>query len=138
MLPSHSRILVKTIGIASTSLQQRQSISLTLFLRYPHSRSSCLELFCKKSCLRPAILLKKRLWHRCFPVNFANFLWRPFFMEHLQWLLLAFAPTEISYSNTVCNISVVATSEAKDFIVTCIFLKIITFFIVFSVFLSPD
>ena len=24
--------------------------------------------------LRPATLLKKRLWHRCFPVNFAKFL----------------------------------------------------------------
>ena len=23
--------------------------------------------------LKPAILLKKRLWHSCFPVNFANF-----------------------------------------------------------------
>ena len=25
-------------------------------------------------CLRSATLLKKRLWHRCFPVNFAKFL----------------------------------------------------------------
>ena len=29
-------------------------------------------------CLRSATLLKKRLWHRCFPVNFAKFL-RKFF-----------------------------------------------------------
>ena len=28
--------------------------------------------------LRPATLLKKRLWHRCFPVNFAKFLKTPF------------------------------------------------------------
>ena len=28
--------------------------------------------------LRPATLLKKRLWHRCFPVNFAKFLRTPF------------------------------------------------------------
>ena len=26
-----------------------------------------------RSCLRPAILLKKGIWHRCFPVNFAKF-----------------------------------------------------------------
>ena len=26
----------------------------------------------------PAALLKKRLWHRCFPVNFAKFLRTPF------------------------------------------------------------
>ena len=29
--------------------------------------------------LRPATLLKKRFWHRCFPVNFAKFLRTPFF-----------------------------------------------------------
>ena len=38
--------------------------------------------------LMPANLLKKILWHRCFPVNFAKFWRTPFFMEHLRWLLL--------------------------------------------------
>ena len=33
-------------------------------------------------------LLKKRLWHRCFPVNFAKFLRATFFTEQLRWLLL--------------------------------------------------
>ena len=33
-------------------------------------------------------LLKKRLWRRCFPVNFAKFLRTTFLLEHLQWLLL--------------------------------------------------
>ena len=28
--------------------------------------------------LRPVTLLKKRLWHRCFPVNFAKFSRIPF------------------------------------------------------------
>ena len=37
---------------------------------------------------RPITLLKKRLWHRSFPVNFAKFLSIPFLTEHLQWLLL--------------------------------------------------
>ena len=32
---------------------------------------------------RPATLLKKRLWHGCFPVNFAKFLKNTFFTEHL-------------------------------------------------------
>ena len=32
--------------------------------------------------------VKKRLWSRCFPVNFAKFLRTPFFTEHLWWLLL--------------------------------------------------
>ena len=38
--------------------------------------------------LRPATLLKKRLWHRCFPVNFAEFLRTTFLTEQLRWLLL--------------------------------------------------
>ena len=37
---------------------------------------------------RPGTLLKKRLRHRCFPVNFAKFLRAPSFKEYLQWLLL--------------------------------------------------
>ena len=47
------------------------------------------EVFCKKRCSwkfhkihgktsMPATLLKKRLWHRCFPVNFVKFLRAPF------------------------------------------------------------
>ena len=42
----------------------------------------------KVAGLRPATLLKKRLWHRCFLVNFVKFLRTPFFIEHLWWLLL--------------------------------------------------
>ena len=38
--------------------------------------------------MRPIILLKKRLWHRCFPLNFAKFLRTPFLKEHLRGLLL--------------------------------------------------
>ena len=38
-------------------------------------------------CLRSAILIKKRLWLRCFSVNFAKFL-RTFFYRNLRWLLL--------------------------------------------------
>ena len=36
----------------------------------------------------PATLLKKRLWYRYFPVNFAKFLRTPFLTEPLRWLLL--------------------------------------------------
>ena len=49
----------------------------------------CQSLFFNKVAgLRPATLLKKRLWHRRFPVNFAKFLRAPFFIEHLWGLLL--------------------------------------------------
>ena len=36
----------------------------------------------------PATLLKKKLWHRYFPVNFEKFLRTSYFTEKLQWLLL--------------------------------------------------
>ena len=38
--------------------------------------------------LRPVTWLKKRLWHRCFPRNFAKFLRTLSPTEHLRWLLL--------------------------------------------------
>ena len=38
--------------------------------------------------LRSVILLKKRFWHRCFPVHFAKFLGTPFLIGHLRWLFL--------------------------------------------------
>ena len=34
----------------------------------------------------PAPVSKKKLWHRCFPVDFAKFVRAPFFIEHLGWL----------------------------------------------------
>ena len=37
--------------------------------------------FNKVADLRPATLLKKRLWHRCFTVIFVKFLRTPFFVE---------------------------------------------------------
>ena len=70
-------------------------------------RSSRPEVFCKTGVLRnfakftgkhlcqssffnkvAGQALKKRPWHRCFPVNFAKFLITPIFTEHLRWLLL--------------------------------------------------
>ena len=40
--------------------------------------------FNKVACLRPATLLKKKLWHRSFPVNFAKFLRALVLKEHLR------------------------------------------------------
>ena len=56
------------------------------------------SLFNEVAGLRPAILLKRRLWQRCFPVNFANFLRIPFLTEHLRWLLLKLL---ISFLNSI-------------------------------------
>ena len=49
------------------------------FTGKPLHQSLC---FNKNAGLRLAILLKKELWHRCFPVNFAKFLRTPIFKEH--------------------------------------------------------
>ena len=51
----------------------------------------CQSLFFDKLAgLRPATLLKKRLRHRCFPVNFAKFLRTPFLQNTPGRLLVQF------------------------------------------------
>ena len=49
----------------------------------------CQSLFFNKVAgLRATTLLKKRLWHRCFPVNFTKFLRTPFLQNTSGRLLL--------------------------------------------------
>ena len=49
-----------------------------------HRKTPVLDTFFNKLAgLRPATLLKKRLWYRCFPVNFVKFLQNTFFTEHV-------------------------------------------------------
>ena len=48
------------------------------------SRPLPLDLHKNRNLSSPATLLKKRLWHRCFPVNFSKFLRTPCFIEHVQ------------------------------------------------------
>ena len=45
------------------------------------------KAFFYKQGLRPATLYKKRLWHRCFPVNFAKYL-RTHFVQSTSGRLL--------------------------------------------------
>ena len=42
----------------------------------------------QSTCARVSFLIKLQAWHMCFPVNFVKFLRKPFFIEHLWWLLL--------------------------------------------------
>ena len=52
-------------------------------------KHQCWSLFfIKVASLMPATFLKKRLQHRCFPLDFAKFLRTPFFTVHLRRLLL--------------------------------------------------
>ena len=49
----------------------------------------CMSLFFNKVVgFRPPPLLKKRIWHRCFPVSFAKFLGTPFLLNTSGRLLL--------------------------------------------------
>ena len=70
--------------------------------------------FNKVAGLRPwdlELCLKKRLWHRCFPVKFAKFLRTAFFTEPLRWLLLR-AASFVSMPR-LCTIQNTSNSLAK-------------------------
>ena len=49
----------------------------------------CQSLFFNIVAGRLQLYFQKRLWHRCFPVNFATFLRTPILTEHLWWLLFS-------------------------------------------------
>ena len=52
-------------------------------------KHKCHSLFFNKvTGLRLVTLLKKRLWHRCYPVNLAKFPRTPFLQNTYGWLLL--------------------------------------------------
>ena len=59
------------------------------FLKISHNsqKDTCARVSFKWSCrLRPATLSKKRLSHRCFPVDFAKLLRTPF-LQNTSWTL---------------------------------------------------
>ena len=47
-----------------------------------------MSFFDKIAWLRPATLLKRRLWHRSFPVNFVKYLRKPFQQNSSERLLV--------------------------------------------------
>ena len=65
---------------------------VAIAFRSSHQRCSMIKFTGKHLCqdLRPATLLKKRLWHRCFPVNFSKILKTPFLQNTSGRLLLCF------------------------------------------------
>ena len=61
----------------------------------------CQSLFLNKVAgMRPATLLKKKLWHRCFPVNFAKFQRTPFLHNTSGRLLLKKALVTLKLSKS--------------------------------------
>ena len=82
------QLVAKSISFRS-SLQSCSVEKMLLEILQNHQKITCGRVSLNKVAnLKPATLLKKRLWHRPFHVNFVKYLRTPFFAEHLWWLLL--------------------------------------------------
>ena len=71
-------------GVARTCSVKK----LFLEMSQDSQEKTCARVFFLIKLPRPVNLLKKRLWHRRFPVNSEKFLRTTFFIERLCWLLL--------------------------------------------------
>ena len=84
---SRPEVFCNKILLEISQYSQESTCARVSFLIKLQASDLCQSLFFNKVVgLRPAALLKMRLWHRCFPVNFATFLKTPFLTEHLWWL----------------------------------------------------
>ena len=84
----------------SEAINWRCSIKMDVLRNYTKltGKHLCQSLFFDKIAgLRSATFLKKRLWHRRFPLNFAKFLRATFVTEHLWWLLLTFVSISVCF-----------------------------------------
>ena len=83
----HSEISLsgETTEAATRRVQWKRAV-LEDFAKFP-GKQLCQSLFSNKVAgLWPATLLKKRLWHRCFPVNFAKFSRTSFLQYTSGWV----------------------------------------------------
>ena len=60
-------------------VHEKRIFKKTLVRTGEHFSSGCFCFWISEAA--PATLFKKRLWHTCFPVNFAKFLRTPFFTD---------------------------------------------------------
>ena len=86
----------------------------------------CHSLFFNKVAgLRAATLLKKRLWHRCFPMNFAKFLRTPF-LQNTSWRLLLMQSNFLSLYSLIKQFSIFLCSTFY-FLLKTFFLLLMTY-----------
>ena len=71
----------------------------------------------------PATLLKKRLWHRCFPVNFAKFLRTPFLQNTSGRLLLKLAQHKPRKDHNCCRNTRTVIGVFKSYCFSLCFLR---------------
>ena len=91
----YDKVLISSFFIFQTSttfrsIYRRCSVRIAVLRNFAKftGKHLCQNLFFNKVAgLRPAPLLKKRLWHRCIPVNFAKFLITTF-LQNTSWRLL--------------------------------------------------
>ena len=82
-----------TGGATGAILQKRRSRNF----HKNHRKTPVSESLFSYSCrLRPATLVKKRLWHSCFPVNFVKFVRTPFLQNTFERLSLKWISLEKS------------------------------------------
>ena len=86
-LPDRARDICNQVQKAIATLQQQKHPPEVFYKKSVlenlvkfTGKNLCQSLFFDKFAgLRPETLLKKRLWHKCFPVNFAKYLRTPFY-----------------------------------------------------------
>ena len=84
------KLLEKKASRVSRSSHRRCSVRKCVLRNFENSQEkTCARVFFFTG-LKPATLLKRRLWHRCFLVNFAKFLRTPFSQNTSGRLRLCF------------------------------------------------
>ena len=84
-------VLAITVQMTTRSSHQRCSVRKDVFRNFAKFRGKHLHqilFFNKVAGPSLQLYLKKRLWHRCFPLNFAKFLRTPFSQNTSGRLLL--------------------------------------------------
>ena len=89
---TYLRLILDFVGWWNATFHKTESTVNRSSYKKCSIRKSVLKNFAKFTgklmCLRPAILFKKRLWHRCLPVNFEKLLIKLILKNICQWQLL--------------------------------------------------
>ena len=88
----NSRYVVLEVSEAVVQRSSRSEVfctkgALKILQNSQENHCARVSFFNKVAGLRSATLLKKRLWQKCFPLNFAKFLGTPF-LQNTSWRLL--------------------------------------------------
>ena len=112
-------IVIRKLIFASEAVARRCSVKKGVrrnFTKFTGKHLCQSFFFNKVAGVRLVTLLKKRLWHRCFPVNFVKFLRTPFLQNTFGRLLLT-CDQNLTLKINSSNLSVVFMfSFQNDFI----------------------